>query len=113
MRLALSAILSFSTLVSAPLPARSEAPTGTPAAAPAAAPASVAAPAAVAADDCSRARTLGKTCVLTLGAEEVQGGVMRPQGEQFAPRPFSPAGSLIRLRRDFVPEILSSAAAVD
>lgn len=60
-------------------------------------------------DDCSRARALGKTCVLTLEAADVEGGVVKPDGEVFSPRTFADGGSLIRLRRDFIPEILQSA----
>lgn len=64
-------------------------------------------------DDCSRARALGKTCVLTIGPEEVEGGVIRPEGEVLPVRPLGQMGSLIRLRRDFIPEILKSAAQVE
>jgi hypothetical protein len=60
-------------------------------------------------NDCSRARALGKQCVLTIGAEEVTGGVLKPEGEVLSPRTFVSAGSLIRLRHDFIPEILKSA----
>ncbi len=59
--------------------------------------------------DCARARALGKPCVLTLGAEEVEGGVLRPEGDVLSPRRFVSAASLIHLRRDFIPEILKSA----
>jgi hypothetical protein len=119
MRLALSALLSFSALVSAPLSAPSAAPRGAaPAPAAGPAPAAPAAPssrdaAATAADDCSRARAAGKPCVLTLGPEEVEGGVLVPDGQVLAAPLFTSAGSLIRLRRDFVPEILASAGEVD
>ncbi len=93
MRLALSSLFAFSVLLTAPLHAQ-EAPADT---------------ARLAADDCARARALGKTCVLTIGAEEIEGGVRRPEGDVIdAPR-FGSAASLIRLRRDFIPEILGSA----
>lgn len=67
---------------------------------------------ATAKDDCARARALGKTCELTIDAEEVEGGVVKPEGEVIAPRPFAEARSLIRLRKHFIPEILQSAAQV-
>lgn len=59
--------------------------------------------------DCARARALGKTCVLTIGAEEVEGGVIKPEGDVLSPRLFIKAGSLIHLRSHFIPEILKSA----
>jgi hypothetical protein len=68
--------------------------------------------AVVANDDCSRARALGKQCVLTIGAEEVEGGVLRPEGSVIDPRLIAQFGSLIRLRLDFIPEILRSADEV-
>lgn len=67
---------------------------------------------AMAKDDCARARALGKTCELTIDAEEVEGGVVKPEGEVIAPRPLAEARSLIRLRKHFIPEILQSAAQV-
>jgi len=35
--------------------------------------------------------------------------VLKPEGEVLSPRTFASAGSLIRLRHDFIPEILKSA----
>lgn len=67
---------------------------------------------AMAKDDCARARALGKTCELTIDAEEVEGGVAKPEGEVIAPRPLAEARSLIRLRTSFIPEILQSAEQV-
>jgi hypothetical protein len=64
-------------------------------------------------DDCSRARALGKTCVLSIGAEEIEGAALRPEGETLRVRPFIEAGSLIRLRRDFIPEILKTTAQLE
>lgn len=94
MRIVLSALFAFSVLLTAPVHAQEAAPTR------------------MAADDCARARALGKTCVLTIGAEEVEGGVMRPEGNVIDAQRFGSAASLIRLRRDFIPEILGSARQV-
>lgn len=61
------------------------------------------------ADDCQRARKAGKTCVLALDAEEVTGDT--PAGEGVSTRilVFATKDSLIRIRRDFLPEIVKSA----
>jgi hypothetical protein len=67
----------------------------------------------MAADDCSRARALGKLCELTIEGEEVEGGVIRPDGTVIDPRLIARSQSLIRLRRDFIPEILQSANEVN
>jgi hypothetical protein len=67
------------------------------------------APAQGNADDCARARKLNKTCELTIGAEEVEGGVDRPAGSGFSARTWAYMNSLIHIRRDFIPEIIKSA----
>ena len=67
----------------------------------------------MASDDCSRARALGKTCVLSIGPEEIDGAPVRPDGEVLDTRPFIDLGSLIRLRLDFIPEILKTAAQLE
>ncbi len=63
----------------------------------------------LAADDCTRARAAGKTCVLDVAAEDVGGAAPTAGGTSVAVVAFEPGRSLIRLRRDFIPEILKSA----
>jgi hypothetical protein len=60
-------------------------------------------------DDCARARKAGKTCVLDVAAEEV-GGTAPTAGEiGLRLLTFGKADSLIRVRRDFIPEIVKAA----
>lgn len=88
---------------------------------PASAPATKASPAAgatvdvrtMASDDCARARKAGKTCVLDIGEESVEGQVATGTGEGVTTIDWGKAGSLIRLRRDFITEILRSAEDID
>ena len=61
------------------------------------------------ADDCARARKLNKTCELTIGPEDIEGGVSRPDGIGFSARDWAYMNSLIHIRRDFIPEIIKSA----
>jgi hypothetical protein len=60
-------------------------------------------------DDCALARRANKTCVLDVPAEDVDGKV--PTVDDLAVRilTFGKAGSLIRVRRDFIPEIVKAA----
>jgi hypothetical protein len=60
-------------------------------------------------DDCSRARKQGKTCVLDMGTETLEGFVGKNEGERVEILTFSKSASLIRIRRDFIVEILKSA----
>ncbi len=64
-------------------------------------------------DDCARARKAGKTCVLTIGEEDVTGKVGVPNETKIDVLVIGKMSSLIRLRRDFIPEILKSAEAID
>lgn len=64
-------------------------------------------------DDCARARKLGKTCVLDIGEEQIEGQVANGTGEGITTIDWGRAGSLIRLRRDFITEILRSAEDID
>ena len=64
-------------------------------------------------DDCARARKLGKTCVLDIPAEEIEKGVVRPEGVVVDARGYADHKSLIRIRFDFINEILKSANDVD
>lgn len=67
----------------------------------------------MATDDCARARKAGKTCVLDIGEESIEGQVATGTGEGFTSIDWGKAGSLIRLRRDFITEILRSAEDID
>jgi hypothetical protein len=60
-------------------------------------------------DDCAIARRANKTCVLDVPAEDVDGTV--PAVDDIAVRilSFGKAGSLIRIRRDFIPEVVKAA----
>jgi hypothetical protein len=61
------------------------------------------------ADDCARARKLNKVCELTITGEDIEGGVSKPDGIGFSARGWAYMNSLIRIRRDFIPEIIKSA----
>ena len=63
----------------------------------------------MAADDCARARKLNKTCVLSIESEQVEGDRPGAGESTVVVNPFGDHASLIRLRRDFIPEILKSA----
>lgn len=64
----------------------------------------------MASDDCARARKLNKTCVLAITeSEDVEGGVPRSGEITITAIDWGQVGSLIRLRRDFIPEILRTA----
>lgn len=63
----------------------------------------------MATDDCARARTAGKTCVINIEGLEFEGRGVGGNGERISAPEFARANSLIRLRRDFIPEILKSA----
>jgi hypothetical protein len=61
-------------------------------------------------DDCARARKQGKTCVIDMGkAEELTGNTPTAGGSAVGIVTFGTAGSLIRIRRDFITEILKTA----
>ena len=60
-------------------------------------------------DDCARARKQGKTCVLSIESEELEGTKIMPGESPINVRLFDGYQSLITLRRDFIPEILKSA----
>jgi len=60
-------------------------------------------------EDCARARKAGKICVLDVPAEEVSGQTATAGDVGTRVLVFRPEGSLIRLRRDFIPEIVKTA----
>lgn len=67
----------------------------------------------MAASDCARARKLKQTCVLTIGAEDIEAGVSSPDGIDVTARDRVKFGSLVRVRAHFIPEILKSANDLD
>jgi hypothetical protein len=60
-------------------------------------------------DDCARARRLNKQCVLNMGDETIEAGVVKNEGERINLIDFGTQKSLIRIRREFIVEILKSA----
>ncbi|MBA3453134.1 MAG: hypothetical protein H0T42_08580 [Deltaproteobacteria bacterium] len=67
----------------------------------------------MATDDCARARKAGKTCVLTIGEEDIEGKNPTLTETKIDVLVIGKMSSLIRLRRDFIPEILKSAEDID
>lgn len=67
----------------------------------------------MATDDCARARKAGKTCVLSIEETDVEGGVPTTNETKIDVLVIGKMSSLIRLRRDFIPEILKSAEDID
>lgn len=67
----------------------------------------------MATDDCARARAAGKTCVLSIEGESVEGAAPAAGDPPLGGLGFGRAASLIRLRRDFVVEILRTAEDLD
>jgi hypothetical protein len=63
----------------------------------------------LAAQDCARAKKLGKQCVLTFGAEDVVGNLHSPGGTDVIAQGKTSFASLIRLRYDFRAEIIKAA----
>jgi hypothetical protein len=63
----------------------------------------------MAAGDCARARKLGKTCVLTIEDEQIEGKSPTAGQPPISVPMFADHSSLIRLRRDFIAEILKTA----
>lgn len=62
-----------------------------------------------ASDDCARARKLNKKCELTIEAEKVNGKTPKNDLPPVVAVDWGKAGSLIRIRRDFIAEIIKSA----
>jgi hypothetical protein len=76
---------------------------------PATALAEIKAPERMKTDDCARARKVNKTCELTIEPERVNGKIVKNDLPPVVAVDWGKAGSLIRLRKDFVTEILKSA----
>jgi len=60
-------------------------------------------------DDCARARKQNKTCVIDIEGMDVEGVTATNNGSHITIPDFGKANSLIRIRRDFIAEILKSA----
>jgi hypothetical protein len=61
------------------------------------------------ASECARARKAGKPCQLTIEPEQVGGDRVSPDGVDLRLRRFEPTGSMIRLRREFIDQIVKAA----
>ena len=60
-------------------------------------------------DDCAKARRVNKQCVLTIESHEIEGGKPVGQGMVVTVPSRPVQSSLIRIRRDFIQEILKTA----
>lgn len=60
-------------------------------------------------DDCARARRLHQTCELEMEGENLTGNGASGDGERVGILEFGKSASLIRIRREFIVEILKSA----
>ena len=103
MRILSAALVLASCLV--PLPALADAPTS----ATVATPTSSSDVTKMVTDDCARARKAGKTCVLDVPAEEVDGRTPVFSDINIVIPTDHNHDSLIRLRRDFILKILKTA----
>lgn len=63
----------------------------------------------MAADDCARARKLNKTCVLSIEDEQIDGTTPTAGEPPISITTRINHGSLIRIRYDFIAEILKTA----
>jgi hypothetical protein len=59
--------------------------------------------------ECARARKAGKPCQLTIEPEQVGGDRPTPDGTDLRLRRFEPMGSMIRLRMEFIDQIVKAA----
>lgn len=65
-------------------------------------------------DDCARARKANKPCVLSIeDGDSIEGNAPTAGGQAIGIISFTKATSLIRIRRDFITEILKSAEDID
>lgn len=60
-------------------------------------------------DDCSRARAAGRPCELTIEGETIDGSAPSADGSRLSVLRGIGHSSLLRIRRDFLPEITKSA----
>ena len=54
----------------------------------------------------------GKVKVYDFSGDDIQGDLIRPDGTAFDARDFAKHSSLIKIRKDFIPEIIKSAEDV-
>jgi hypothetical protein len=81
--------------------------------APAAAPARTTDVSKMKTDDCARARKANKPCVIDMGGEELEASTPTAGGAAIGIVTFGKSTSLIRIRRDFITEILKTAEDLD
>ncbi len=60
-------------------------------------------------DDCALARKHNRACVIDMGSETIEGGVGKSDGERVAIPEWGKLTSLIRIRREFIAEIVKTA----
>ena len=60
-------------------------------------------------DDCAKATRVKKQCVLEFVPHDIDGGTPKHEGIKIEVLPPTKSGSLIRIRRDFIQEILKTA----
>ena len=63
----------------------------------------------IAKDDCARARAAGRPCELTIESETIDGSAPSSDGSRLSVLGRIRHSSLLRIRRDFLPEIIKSA----
>lgn len=63
----------------------------------------------MATDDCAKARKANKTCVIDMGNDVIDVDLPKNTGSMVDVIGFKGHESLIRVRRDFIPEILKTA----
>jgi hypothetical protein len=64
-------------------------------------------------DDCARARKMNVPCVLHIDPADIEGGTAMPEGDIINIRERFKFKSLIRIRQDFISEILKTANDVE
>jgi hypothetical protein len=56
-----------------------------------------------------KAEAAGKTKVYDFSGDTIEGDLVKPEGSTLDARDFAKHSSLIRIRKDFIPEIIKSA----
>jgi hypothetical protein len=64
-------------------------------------------------DDCAKARAAKRLCKIDMSGEDVKGGVPSKDGIDTSVPDFVKLGSLLHIRRDYIPEIIKSADDLD
>lgn len=57
----------------------------------------------------AKAEAPGKTKVYDFSGDTIEGDLVKPEGSTLDARDFAKHSSLIRIRKDFIPEIIKSA----